>query len=361
MSQSQTEIRVLMMPDYRPDNPYQTLLANALEAGGVSVYFPWGYRRVLPIFRMATEKRAFYQVLHLHWIAPYLKGNTVLVKAIYSLKFLLDILLTRGAGIKIVWTVHNQVSHDTPFPRLEKWTRRILSRLADRIIIHHQSMVEAIAHDYQFPPDKAVSIPIGHYRDVYPSPIPSLEARQALNLPTTGTIYLNQGMIRPYKGIDRLIQVWANHPARLQGHTLIIAGRPLDPIYGMHLQNLATGVEGLQLKLEFIEDQQMAVLFSAADVVVLPFERILTSSSLLVAMSFGKPVIAPKLGGVPEVLGKASTLLYDSMDDKGLSGALQKSTEIDLHRLSQLTIQECNQLDWEAIAHKTKLAYAAPT
>ena len=44
-----------MMPDYRRDNPYQQLLADAIKAAGCGVEFPNGYRRVLPIYRAVAR------------------------------------------------------------------------------------------------------------------------------------------------------------------------------------------------------------------------------------------------------------------------------------------------------------------
>jgi beta-1,4-mannosyltransferase len=346
-----------MMPDYRPDNPYQTLLSCALEDRGVAVYFPWGYRRILPIFRMAIEKKRCYDVLHLHWITPYLKGTTFLVKAVYSLKLLLDIFLTRWYGLKIIWTIHNQISHETSFPSLDLWTRRALGQLTNRVILHQQSSVEAIAHDYRISPAKITVIPHGHYRDIYKSRIDSVVAREALNLTNSGLVYLTQGMIRPYKGIEKLLRVWAKHPNLSRKHTLFIAGSSPDKEYELQIRQLASEVTGLCLELEYVEEDRIPLLYSAADVVVLPFERILTSGSLLLAMSYGKPVIAPKLGGIPEVLGEADALLYDPSDADGLAESLQKSTEIDLLHLGEVTSQMCNCFSWDIIAQKTEKVY----
>jgi beta-1,4-mannosyltransferase len=357
MTLKNPKFRVLMMPDYRPDNPYQTLLVCALEKQGVAVYFPWGYRRVLPMFRMAVEKKRDYDALHLHWMAPYLKGTTFLVKAFYSLKLLLDIFLTRWYGLKIIWTVHNQISHETPFPSLELWTRRALGQLTDRLILHHQSSVEAIAHDYRISPAKITVIPHGHYRDFYKPCIDSVVARKALNLPSSGLIYLTQGMIRPYKGIEKLLRVWAKHPTLSRKHILFIAGSSPDKEYELQIRQLASAVTGLRLELEYVEEETIPLLYSAVDIVVLPFERILTSGSLLLAMSYGKPIIAPKLGGIPEVLGEADVLLYDPSDANGLAQSLQKSTEIDLFHLGEVTSQVCDRFSWDIIAQKTDKVY----
>jgi beta-1,4-mannosyltransferase len=352
-------IQVLMMPDYRVDNPYQTLLAQSLESNGVQVHFPWGYRRVFPIFRAVKTSPKSFDVLHLHWISPYTKGDRWLVKFVYSVKFLIDVLITRWLGVRVVWTVHNRISHDSKFPGLDLWTRRILAWLVDRIILHNHSTLDAIAQEYRFDIAKAAVIPIGHYRNVYRPLIDEKLARNQLGLPLTGRIYLHQGMLRPYKGIEQLLKVWAENADILEGDILLIAGKPLNELYGKQLTQLATGIKGVIIHPDFVEDEKMHLFFSAATVVVLPFTNILTSSSIVVAMSYSKPIIAPKLGGIQETLGAANSLLYEPNDEQGLLQALKKSIYVNLEELTKLVTQACDRLDWNKIGLETSKLYQA--
>ncbi|MBF2000273.1 MAG: glycosyltransferase [Synechococcales cyanobacterium M58_A2018_015] len=350
-------LHVLMMPDYRADNPYQSLLTQALEQENVAVAFPNGYRRVFPIFRAMKDCQHSIDVLHLHWLGPYIKGDRWPIKFFYSIKFLIDIWLIRLSGIRVVWTVHNYISHDSRFPRLEIGLRRILCRLVDRVIVHNYSSLKDICQLYQLSEAKAAVIPIGTYRHVYASPIDNLTARKQLQLPLSGRIFLHQGFLRPYKGVEALLQVWADHHTAFAGDTLLIAGKPFDEAYRQQLIQLAADVKGVMLHLEFIEDDQLHLFFSAATVVVLPFTQILTSSSLLLAMSYSKPVIAPKLGGIAETLATANDLLYDPKDENGLLNSLKASKQIDLEELSQRVKAACDQLNWEAIGQKTQQLY----
>jgi len=350
-----SRVQVLMMPDYRIDNPYQALLAGALREKGVGVHFPVGYRRVFPIFR--ASKNCSIQVLHLHWINPYIKGATWLERLIYSLKFLADILITRIAGIKVVWTIHNRLSHEAQFSHLELWTIQQLVKLVDHIIVHHQVTLSELANLYQFNPEKATVIPHGHYRTVYEEAIDPTEARAILGLPITGKLYLNLGMLRPYKGIEPLLQTWRDHPEITVNHTLLIAGKPLNDAYGQQLTRQVAGTKGAILHPGFVEEHLIPVYFSAADVVVLPFENILTSGSLLLAMSYNKPIIAPKLGSILETIGKADWLLYKPGEEQDLLCAIKKSSQVDLDELGHLMGEMGDRLDWGAIAQKTAQVY----
>jgi glycosyltransferase involved in cell wall biosynthesis len=165
-------------------------------------------------------------------------------------------------------------------------------------------------------------------------------------------------MLRPYKGIEYLLQVWQEQKSILEGNTLVIAGKPLDEGYGEELGRQAA-LAGAILHSGFIESDRIPLYFSAADVVVLPFKAILTSGSLILAMSYGKPVIAPCTDTIIETLGAADWLLYDPQDEQGLLYALKDSTQVDLDGLSRLVRQECDRLDWRYIAKETQQTYRA--
>ena len=220
MTSNQIAWDVLMMPDYRADNPYQTLLSTALETEGIKVHFPQGYRRVLPLLRAMKDATDTTRILHLHWIDTYIKGQNRFMKLSYGLKLLLDIFILRSAGYAVVWTIHNTVSHDAKFPKLERWIQRRLIQLVNKIIIHSQAARAEIANTYQIDLFKASVISHGHYRDFYLPAVSAQTARDRLNLPHHKRIFLTFGMLRPYKGIENLLRVW--HRQQIQNRKLLI-------------------------------------------------------------------------------------------------------------------------------------------
>jgi beta-1,4-mannosyltransferase len=345
-------LTVLMVPDCRAANPYQELLAEAIAQHDAMVQFPTGYRRGLPLLRAVMADSV--DVLHLHWILPYLKGNYHWQRVLYGVKLLIDIFLVQRLGVRVVWTVHNQITHDTPFPQLEHWLRKRLARQVDRLILHHQST--PIAEIYGIDSNKVQVIPHGHYRSVYPDKIDMNEARRSLGLPTTGNVYLSLGLLRPYKGIESLLTLWREHPEIAVAHTLVIVGKA-HPSYAETLAEWAADLPSVLLLPEFVEGDRMHLFFSAATFTVLPYRHILNSGSLLLSMSYGVPVIAPRLGNIPESLGEADALLYDPEDEWGLLEAIKQSLEVDEMRLSQQTVTACDRLGWEEIGEKTADLY----
>lgn len=352
------KLNILMLPSFE-ENPYQTMLGQELKLKGVGVNY-WSYSHgKLPIFKaaIAQKKKTGLDLIHLHWIHTYLEGEDTINYSWLCFKFLLDIIITRLYGIKIVWTVHNQLSHNAQFPKLELWTRQILAKLVNRLIFMSKSSLESTVHKYKFSSKKAAIIPHGNYRKSYGPLVDKLAARQELNLPLTGEIYLNLGLLKPYKGVEKLLETWQENRNIFKDDILLIAGKPYEEAYGEELIKMASEIEGVILYPEFVEDSKINLYFSAADVAVFPFKKILNSGSLVLAMSYGKPIIAPRLGGIAEVLEEADSLLYDPEDELGLINAWKKSTQVDLDELSKVVVEVCDRLDWDKIAEKTLDVY----
>lgn len=355
MVSNQIALGVLMMPDYRADNPYQQLLSAALKAEGVSVQFPIGYRRVLPLFRAIKDEPEANCVLHLHWIDQYVKGETWLVKFLYGLKLLIDIFIVRSAGHAVIWTIHNTVSHNAKFPKLELWIQRRLIQLVDKVIVHTRAALAEVSDVYQVDLSKASVIHHGHYRSIYPSAISLEAARARLNLPKNQQVFLTFGMLRPYKGIENLLRIWQSQ--RTENRTLLISGKAHSTEYGKALAYQASTIPNVILQTHFIPEDQLHLYFSAADVVLLPFKKILTSGSLILAMSYGKPVIAPHIDSLSETLAEADALLYDPEDPQGLASAIELATAECLQEIAPLVAAACDRLDWYPIAQKTHKLY----
>jgi glycosyltransferase involved in cell wall biosynthesis len=351
---------VLMMPDYRADNPYQRLLADALARRGIPVFFPKGYRRVLPFCRAIKDSPERISVLHLHWLSPYLKGGGAVTYALYSVKLYADLFLARVLGVRLVWTIHNEVSHDARFPGIETRLMRRVARLADRTIVHSESARKRLRNVLPAQPGRTIVVPHGHFRSAYGQAVQQAEARHALGLPEQDRVFLCFGLIRRYKSIDTLLRVWKERDAADQHGTLVIAGEPVDPAYAAALRGIAEGSRGVVLKLSRIPDEEVPVFYGAADIVVLPFRRILTSGSALLAMSFSRPVIGPRIDVLSELLGPADDLLYNVDDPSGLRKSLERAgcPRFDLVSLSKRTESRCDELDWDKIAASTAAAYA---
>ena len=98
-------------------------------------------------------------------------------------------------------------------------------------------------------------------------------------------------------------------------------------------------------------------IFNSSDVVVLPFREILTSGSTLLAMSFGRPVVVPRMGGLVDVVSNGCGFTYDPELTDGLSIALHKCVECDLEEMGKVAFNEVSAYSWSNFTNETLMAY----
>jgi glycosyltransferase involved in cell wall biosynthesis len=164
------------------------------------------------------------------------------------------------------------------------------------------------------------------------------------------------GMMRPYKGIERLLRVWSQLRAD-QHATLRLVGPCPDSKYEDQLRRLVESSRSVEMQCGFVDDSKVAAQFAAADLAVLPFERVQTSGSVILALSFGLPVIAPRLGEVPDTLTGADDLLFEPGSDAALKQVLERALSVELTDLRRRSTAICDRLNWHSIGALTAGCY----
>lgn len=355
----QATMRIVQLPDYRKDNPYQHLLADALSEQGIETIFPIGYRRGFPFSRGLLAMKGI-DVLHLHWLTPYLKGATSAVKSLYAAKLLFDCLLVKARGIRLVWTVHNLISHDTTTPRLEKHLSRLMAQLANRLIVHSEDARETVAQQFRVALEKITVIPHGSYAEAYGPPVQRLEARARLGLDPLRPVFLFFGMIRPYKGVAELLEAWRSAPDLHEHALLIIAGDARDSVLATTIHNIADKAPNVQLHMRFIGDEEIPLFFGAADWLVLPFTQSLTSGTAILAQAYGIPLVASNVEGLQTGFGECANETFEAGNRDALRNALARarkrtiaSKDSPLKNRSEID----HQHNWAKIARMHGLVY----
>jgi glycosyltransferase involved in cell wall biosynthesis len=164
------------------------------------------------------------------------------------------------------------------------------------------------------------------------------------------------GGIRPNKGIERLISAFQEVDD--DRFRLLIAGRPWEPT--AHINKLAMLAERdarIQFTPHWIADEDMQLYYNAADVIVMPFASVLTSSSTILAMSFGKPVVVPAMGSLVDVVTSDVGLTYDPEDPGALKRALLLSLSLDLDEMGRAGLQKVEGDTWERFVGETLAVY----
>lgn len=155
-------------------------------------------------------------------------------------------------------------------------------------------------------------------------------ARRSLGLPADERLFLSIGFLQQHKGFDRAIRAFDGLGQR--GCRLFIVGamRVEDPDVLAHLDELralAYATPGVELRLGFVSDEMFDRWIVAADVVVLPYRLIWSSSVVERALLYGRPVIATRVGGLAQQLA-AQPLAVLVEDDEELGQALRTAAGV---------------------------------
>ena len=132
-----------------------------------------------------------------------------------------------------------------------------------------------------------------------------------------GPVILFFGLLRPYKGIDTLLEAFRE----LEGAELWIVGNPRMDVEP--LRRLAAEAPGrVRFLTRFVEDAEIPAIFRRADVVVLPYRDAEHSGVLYTGLAFGKPLVLSAVGGFPEVAAQGAARLVPPEDPAALAAAL---------------------------------------
>lgn len=346
----------LFLPYYEA-NPYQDELARGLEASGVSVV-TGDHTAPLPVVQAFLE-HGRPDVLHVHWAHSLVGSRWRVVTALLGIRFLLELLLARVVGVDIVWTVHNRFHHETEGGRAERWFRHAICRLSGAVVVHGETARDATVDAYGLPDHVARRIevvPHGNYVDCYENEVSRAAAREELGLPADATVFCNVGNIRPYKNVPELVETFRSLPGA--DRRLVVAGQPpADPDERERLADRCAADDRVDCHFEYVPSEDLQYYLNAADVVVAPFTEVLTSGSVVLGLSFGRPVVAPRLGCIPETVGDCDDLLYYPDDPQGLERALRRALTADLDALEDRARARAEELDWERIGRRTAAVY----
>jgi glycosyltransferase involved in cell wall biosynthesis len=313
---------VLFWPDYSRSNPYQKLLYRDLRqrddvvAGDLDVAL-----RVIDSKDAAAANVTF----HLHWLNFLFNGVTDAKAA----KHVADAFAEKierfiWKGGRMVWTVHNTVSHDTLFPQVETALSARIAACAHVVHLHSEKSLDEVTVSFPVPAEKVRISRHGHYIGAYPDYVGREAARDSLGIKKEEDVILFFGQIRPYKGVEVLIAAFRRLLVDRPHCRLVLAGKAeFNPLDGAGL-NLFERSRVLYVG-RFIDDSELQLFFRAADIATYPYQKILTSGSLLLALSYGVPAVVPRIGMTAELLdGRDAGRLYDAArGESALEAALR--------------------------------------
>jgi glycosyltransferase involved in cell wall biosynthesis len=347
-------MRVLVFP--RDPNPYQGLLYGEMQNLGVRVTYIGELTPsrtinllLLPL-EIGARRIAGARLIHLHWVFAFaLPGarRFPLMRWVAQAWFLGWLRTCRVLGLRLAWTAHNVLPHEPVFGD-DVAARRALVRASDIVLAHSQSALADLA---------ALGAVAGRRAVIQHGPISPAPSAASLRIPGAGDAarrFLFFGRVHEYKGIDDLITAFAAMPDDVAAH-LTVAGQCDDPRLRSRLNALSRrGGARVVLRLERVPEAEMTALLAAADVVVLPYRRVTTSGSAMLALGQGRPLIVPDLAGLSGLPDQA-VLRYDGQVP-ALTAALARLAGADgeaLAAMSAAASAYASRTTWREIAERT--------
>ena len=276
-------------------------------------------------------------VVHFQWLAvQHLDGRLLPSNRAAS-----------GARRPLLLTAHDIIPRE-PRPGQVAAQRRLYERF-DAIVVHSEHGRLRLTGELGVDPGRVHVIPHGAFAHLAQGPV-----EQPPPFETDSPVVLCFGLMRPYKGIDVLLEAWRG----IQGAELWIAGMPRMDIAPL----IAAAPPGVRFVPRFIGDGELPAYFRRADLVVLPYREIDQSGVLFTALAFGKPLLLSDVGGFPEAAATGAARTFAAGD----AGALREALRALLADPSALAAMAeraraaaAGPYSWEEIGRRTLALYEA--
>lgn len=242
------------------DNQFVNLLVNNLPQNICVKDFTWQYA----IF-------GSFDVLHVHWPERLYRGKNLIKSLAKQILFLTLICKIKIFRVKIVYTVHNLKPHES----LDKIQQRFDKKFQDLV------EVRVFMQPFGDVTSKKKYIPHGIYEvSNYKGYFERKETKE--------TKIVCLGFLRPSKSIERLITEFPEE----QQFSLVIAGEPITPHYGLKLKELVQSRDNIELILGRVAQSDLLQIYRSANLAIVPYENTYNSGAALFALSIPVPLIA---------------------------------------------------------------------
>jgi glycosyltransferase involved in cell wall biosynthesis len=213
----------------------------------------------------------------------------------------------------------------------------------DAIVVHSQHGRERLISEHGVDRERIHVIPHGVLRPwegLTEEPLPA----QLCNV--EGPVVLFFGLLRPYKGLDLLLDAWRG----IDEAELWIVGMPRMDTAPLK----AAAPANVRFLESFVPDEQIPAFMNRASFVVLPYREIEQSGVLFTALGAGAPLLLSDAGGFPEVALSGAARTFASGDPAALGQELRKLLDesaalAEMRRRGRAAAEA--DYSWGAIAH----------
>ena len=299
------------------------------------------------------DPRSLLEVLRLSRRISRMDADVLHVQETSDWRIVLLALLHRRR--QLVVTVHDVEKHPGERRGVQGVLFRLLLRLADKVVVHGEVLKDQFRRVFPGRSDRVeiASIPHGVLSMYRAWDDPAVEEE-----PATVLFF---GRVCPYKGLEDLFAVQPAVSAAVPRARFVIAGKGPIEDYSAAPHDPAA----FELHNRFIPNQEVPRLFRRAAVVVLPYVEASQSGVIPVAYAFGKPVVATRIGGLPEAVedGGSGLLIEPGRRDQLAAAIIRILADDRLRaRLAQGARRFAEtRLSWREIAAQTTRLYRSGT
>lgn len=222
---------------------------------------------------------------------------------------------------KVCFLVENYVSHESRW--FDRFFCKQTFRWADSFICESNYINKQIKEDFPSKPIYETTLSI--YDCYNLNKFTKDSAKEFLGIKTENVI-LFFGMIRPYKGLDKLIESFKHLIETKPDTTLLIVGECYEDIQKYERMILQNGISNSTIMINnFIDNEDIEPYFKSSDLVAMPYYSGTQSGILMMAYGFNVPVVVTNVGGVSELVenNKTGIVIKDNSMDN-LLPALEK-------------------------------------
>ena len=261
-------------------------------------------------------------------------------------------VVKRNGHTKCIGLIHNMIPHEKSL--LDKMFAPRFVKSMDGFVALSQSVLNDIAAlDRQNKPKCLVHHPLyDHFGEI----MDQAEAKKHLNLDEKYCYFLFFGLVRAYKGLDLLIDAFADERLRKYPVKLIIAGEFYDDpkpylkqVEKLNLQDFVI------IENQYINDVDVKYYFNSADMVVQPYKSATQSGVTQIAYHFEKPMLVTNVGGLGEMIpdGKVGYVVEPKSD--AIADALVDFCENDRHdNFVEGVREEKKKYQWSSMTEAIK-------
>ncbi|MGH9457784.1 MAG: glycosyltransferase [Thermoanaerobaculia bacterium] len=250
---------------------------------------------------------------------------------------------------RVVFQCHNVGEKETAW-----WKRWLGARAmsgADTLVVHAASEEEEARRRLgrKAPPIARLALPV---HELGTGRVDRAGARRRLGFADDERLVLAFGHVRPFKGLDLALRAWSGVRS---GARLLVAGEFWWDDEATY-RRIAAG-EGIEERVRFeprfIPDDEIALWFGAADVVLAPYRAEAQSGVVLTAFHFGRPVIATTVGGIPEIVDDGvNGLLIPPESPAAIAAAVdrffEKEDRVSMERAAEAAAAKLSWSDYAA-------------